>query len=217
MSRTKNIFSMLFYGVKLKMINLLALLINLAILAYTAYDTYKSPESLWDNELITIIIFFLLNVIWQTVSTLAEIISYVRPSGHWIENRKNIKQYLIDSEVEKTYVSPADLPKDIPVIIDDNVNAILLSDMPIQIRPLKSHSKKVWNYIFQNKGILHPFLMKVMVDYNCYGVMDSRTGKMIIPAIYTDIKLASKDQIMAEVDGDEEYNLLFTGSGEMIK
>lgn len=158
MSRTKNIFSMLFYGVKLKMINLLALLINLAILAYTAYDTYKSPESLWDNELITIIIFFLLNVIWQTVSTLAEIISYVRPSGHWIENRKNIKQYLIDSEVEKTYVSPADLPKDIPVIIDDNVNAILLSDMPIQIRPLKSHSKKVWNYIFQNKGILHLFL-----------------------------------------------------------
>ena len=152
MSRTKNIFSMLFYGVKLKMINLLALLINLAILAYTAYDTYKSPESLWDNELITIIIFFLLNVIWQTVSTLAEIISYVRPSGHWIENRKNIKQYLIDSEVEKTYVSPADLPKDIPVIIDDNVNAILLSDMPIQIRPLKSHSKKVWNYIFQKQG-----------------------------------------------------------------
>lgn len=65
--------------------------------------------------------------------------------------------------------------------------------------------------------ILHPFLMKVMVDYNCYGVMDSRTGKMIIPAIYTDIKLASKDQIMAEVDGDEEYNLLFTSSGEMIK
>lgn len=41
MSRTKNIFSMLFYGVKLKMINLLALLINLAILAYTTYDTYK--------------------------------------------------------------------------------------------------------------------------------------------------------------------------------
>lgn len=65
--------------------------------------------------------------------------------------------------------------------------------------------------------ILHPFLMKVMVDYNCYGVMDSRTGKMIIPAIYTDIKLASKDQIMAEVDGDEENNLLFTTSGVMIK
>ena len=65
--------------------------------------------------------------------------------------------------------------------------------------------------------ILHPYLMKVMVDYECYGVMDSRTGKMIVPAIYTDIKLASMNQIMAEIDNNEENNILFNASGVMIK
>ena len=64
---------------------------------------------------------------------------------------------------------------------------------------------------------LHPYLVEVMVDYNCFGVMDSRTGKMVIPAIYSDIAMISKDLLMAEVDGDEENNVVFTTSGVIVK
>ena len=61
---------------------------------------------------------------------------------------------------------------------------------------------------------LHPYLVKVMVDYNCFGVMDSRNGRMVIPAIYSDITMISKDLLMAEVDGDEENNVVFTTDGK---
>ena len=64
---------------------------------------------------------------------------------------------------------------------------------------------------------LHPYLVEVMVDYNCYGVMDSRTGKMVIPAVYTDIDMISKDLIMAEVDNNEEDNVIFTTAGIMLE
>lgn len=32
--------------------------------------------------------------------------------------------------------------------------------------------------------------------------MDTRTGRMVIPAIYTDISMISKDLLMAELDSD---------------
>lgn len=64
---------------------------------------------------------------------------------------------------------------------------------------------------------LHPYLVEVMIDYNCHGVMDSRSGKMVIPAIYSDITMISKDLLMAEVNGDEENNVVFTTDGKMQK
>lgn len=68
-----------------------------------------------------------------------------------------------------------------------------------------------------NMDFLHPYLVEVMVDYNCIGVMDTRTGKMVIPAIYSDINMISKDLLMAEIDGDEENNIVFTTSGVIVK
>lgn len=64
---------------------------------------------------------------------------------------------------------------------------------------------------------LHPYLVEVMVDYDCFGVMDSRTGKMVIPAVYSDITMISKDLLMAEIGGDEETNVIFTTDGKMQK
>lgn len=64
---------------------------------------------------------------------------------------------------------------------------------------------------------LHPYLVEVMVDYRCHGVMDSRTGRMVIPAIYTDVKMISKDLIMVEIDDNEESNLVFTTGGVMVR
>lgn len=68
-----------------------------------------------------------------------------------------------------------------------------------------------------NSYVMHPYLVEVMVDYNCRGVMDSRTGKMLIPAVYTEIDLIAKDLIMAEVDGNEENNVIFDTSGRMVR
>ena len=55
------------------------------------------------------------------------------------------------------------------------------------------------------------------VDYNSFGVMDSRNGRMVVPAIYSDITMISKDLLMAEVDGDKENNVVFTTDGKMLK
>jgi hypothetical protein len=63
---------------------------------------------------------------------------------------------------------------------------------------------------------LHPYLVEVMVDYNCYGVMDSRTGKMVIPAIYSDIEMISKDLLMAEVGDDDGNHVIFTTDGKNV-
>ena len=46
--------------------------------------------------------------------------------------------------------------------------------------------------------------------------MDTRTGKMVIPAIYSDISMISKDLLMAQLDG-EENNIVFTTSGVVVK
>jgi len=40
---------------------------------------------------------------------------------------------------------------------------------------------------------------------------------MIIPAIYSDVEMILKDMLMAEVDGEEENNVVFTTSGLIVK
>lgn len=67
-----------------------------------------------------------------------------------------------------------------------------------------------------NMDFMHPYLVEVMVDYNSIGVMDTRTGRMVIPAIYSDIHMISKDLLMAELD-NEENNIVFTTSGVIVK
>ncbi len=42
-------------------------------------------------------------------------------------------------------------------------------------------------------------------------------NEMVIPAIYSDISMISKDLLMAEVDGDEENNVVFAASGVVVK
>ena len=68
----------------------------------------------------------------------------------------------------------------------------------------------------ENEYVQHPFLMEVMVDFDSRGVMDSRTGKMIIPAVYTDIEMISRGLIMAEVDFCDEFNIIFTVDGRRL-
>ena len=83
-----------------------------------------------------------------------------------------------------------------------------------EIWPMKYMVK--YNVDTEDEYEIHPYLVEVMVDVFCHGVMDSRTGKMVIPAIYSDIQMVSKDLIMAEVDGDEENNILFNTKGVIV-
>ena len=62
---------------------------------------------------------------------------------------------------------------------------------------------------------LHPYLIEYSIDYNKRGVMDSRTGKIIIPAIYTDVEMVSKDLILADI-GYTEESILFNTKGEKL-
>lgn len=63
----------------------------------------------------------------------------------------------------------------------------------------------------------HPDLVHVKVDCNCHGVMNAHTGQMVIPAIYTDIKMISKDLIMVELYGHEDNNIVFDTKGKIVK
>jgi hypothetical protein len=63
---------------------------------------------------------------------------------------------------------------------------------------------------------VYPSLL-VVVNYGCHGVMDSRTGKIIVPAVYSDVMLISKDLIMVELNGNEENNLVFNSKGVKIE
>ena len=92
---------------------------------------------------------------------------------------------------------------------------VILSFVIDQTWPLKYMVK--YHDDMADEYELHPYLVEVMIDYNCHGVMDSRSGKMVIPAIYSDISMISKDLLMAEVDGDEENNVIFTTDGKMQK
>jgi hypothetical protein len=68
-----------------------------------------------------------------------------------------------------------------------------------------------------NYTYIHPYLVEVVVNYGCHGVMDSRTGKIIVPAVYSDVMLISKDLIMVELNGNEENNLVFNSKGVKIE
>lgn len=91
---------------------------------------------------------------------------------------------------------------------------VILSFVIDQTWPLKYMVK--YHDDMADEYELHPYLVEVMIDYNCHGVMDSRSGKMVIPAIYSDITMISKNMIMAEVDVDEENNVIFTEDGRVV-
>lgn len=84
---------------------------------------------------------------------------------------------------------------------------------------------EIWplKYVVKSNGVdadeyeMHPYLVEVLVDYCCRGVMDTRTGRMVIPAIYTGVNMISKDLIIAELDGEEEANLIFDTSGVRVQ
>lgn len=63
--------------------------------------------------------------------------------------------------------------------------------------------------------VQHDYLVEYGIGFGQYGVMDSRTGKVIIPAVYEDISLISPHLIMAESDGCN--SVVFDAAGRKVK
>ena len=140
--------------------------------------------------------------------------------------RKNGKCGLVDAEMNIIFEPVYDNVKSNPsednaYLTANGVKQLVTFDGTV-IHPLVID--EVWSLYYRancdesegNMDFLHPYLVEVMVDYNCIGVMDTRTGKMVIPAIYSDIIMIYKDLLMVQLDG-EENNILFTSSGTLVK
>ena len=63
--------------------------------------------------------------------------------------------------------------------------------------------------------VQHDYLVEYGIGFGLYGVMDSRTGKVIIPAVYEDIRLISPHLIKAEFDGCN--SVVFDAAGRKVK
>lgn len=67
-----------------------------------------------------------------------------------------------------------------------------------------------------NIRIQHPYLVRYQIASCRYGVMDSRTGKVVVPALYTHISLISKDLIRAGMKWSDNA-LVFTADGRKVE
>lgn len=68
-------------------------------------------------------------------------------------------------------------------------------------------------FINHDNEMVIPAIYDYVVDYD-YLFED---GVCVIPAVYSDIDMISKDLIMAEVDDDEENNVVFTTAGVPVR
>lgn len=64
---------------------------------------------------------------------------------------------------------------------------------------------------------LHPYLVGFNIDYEKCGVMDTRTGKVVVPALYRDINMVSKNIISATVGYYEDILFFTDGSRVNVK
>ena len=190
MKRLKNLWSILVYGVKLKLINLPMLSINLAILAYTIVDVCLHPESLFGGGSVLVIAFLLFTLLWQVISTCYDLHQYLSVPEIWISSPDEKSEYILDDVVKEDggYMVPDDVPDSIKVIYDPSVNEILASEQPIGLRPCSSHGKEVWRYISLNKGVLLLFLK-------------AKWDKLRSGEFYNEAKLCQASEINAGPDG----------------
>lgn len=72
-----------------------------------------------------------------------------------------------------------------------------------------------WNPSDSDEYEIHPYLVEYSIGYMKKGVLDSRTGKVIIPALYTEITMVSKDLILADIGSGIE-SVVYNVKGEKV-
>ena len=152
----KNFWSLLIYGYTLGKINLIAMLINIAILIYSILHF----EDIW-NENIWIFLFLVFaNIIWQSKSMLEDIILLLQYPEYNFDNdyccTEHIKladdtKIIYDKEVKEDSCH-------VHVIYSSKVNQYLLKGTEIIISEIGKRNNSYKDYIDQNKEILLIFL-----------------------------------------------------------
>jgi hypothetical protein len=59
----------------------------------------------------------------------------------------------------------------------------------------------------------HPYLVDYEVDSYYHGVLDTRSGKIVIPAIYDSVEMISKDMIKASLGLENIESVVFDING----
>ena len=62
----------------------------------------------------------------------------------------------------------------------------------------------------------HPYLVDYEIDSCYHGVLDTRSGKIVIPAIYDSVEMVSKDMIKASLGLENVESVLFDLHGKKI-
>lgn len=68
----------------------------------------------------------------------------------------------------------------------------------------------------ESEYVTHPYLVDYCVD-DYHGVLDTRTGKIVIPAIYDRIEMVSKDMITASLGIENVESVVFDLCGRKIR
>ncbi|MBR1889572.1 MAG: hypothetical protein IJ816_02975 [Alloprevotella sp.] len=153
--RLKNFCSIIGYGIALKKISVVSLLINLIILVCTVcnYETLFSQNLWW--------FFFLVfsGVIWQSYSLVKDIVELLRYPDY------NFDQYYIPDEIMLSEETRRKYPQTIineengiHAIYNKEVNAFLYDNEAIQLKEDTEKISPLKDYIAQNKDVLFLFL-----------------------------------------------------------
>lgn len=153
MNRPKNVISLFLYGIKLQVINMPFLVINLLLLIYALLDI----ETLMQKEFWVFIILLFINIIWQAFSTLYDIITLFRSTGHYVDKIDSSRE-IVAQNIPYLYTRYTNKEFNVDIIYSTKINDILLGEQPIQIINSPRHKVRVENYIDQNKGLLLLFL-----------------------------------------------------------
>ena len=130
--------------------------INCAILAYATVDFADGFSS--DKSLYVIILLFMVNILWQLISTISEARSITKDEGYYFPSIKSeTTSYNIDDKCRLRYPEHID-HNGTRVIFNSQINAMLRdASTPINTRESAHHHKMVKEYIDRNKSILLNF------------------------------------------------------------
>ena len=73
-----------------------------------------------------------------------------------------------------------------------------------------------YNQDSESEYMTNPYLIDYCVDIY-HGVLDSRTGKIVIPTIYDRIEMVSKDMIIASLGIENIESVAFDLSGRKVE
>lgn len=147
----RNVWSLLHYAISLKEVKIWAFIINAAILLYSIFHIKElyANHSIW-----LFIILVLFNVVWQFLSTIADIVQLFKDSDYYFDNKYRIDftDLKLSEDVKKRYdKTTVNEDNQIITIHSDEINASLRERKEILIEEINANKTVLHDYIEQEK------------------------------------------------------------------